>query len=226
MDNSFCKLSRKALKAFISNQEHLWRWCVLLEKVNWVDTEVKIGKSVFILRRGQLFGTFIKLSEIWNCSVDSAFRFTKKLISLGLVTKEVYGKYTILTIVGYDWSTDRTETISPGEAIDTSAVLNALMTEKKAALEKFCNDNNITTATFQRFSEMIINEWNLSGKLFRTEVMAIESLLKQLKDKIKENNNATTQSDIKDQSRYYDRRSRKVIIKDSSQCDYTQPIKS
>lgn len=104
MDESFITLHRKILKSACFDDAELfklWVWCLL--RANYKDREVVHAGQVVKLERGQFItGRFMAIKEL-NLSVKKYRTRIELLEKMGQISLKTANKYTIITVVNYDY---------------------------------------------------------------------------------------------------------------------------
>ena len=78
-------------------------WLDLLFMVNHKDKKTPIGNQLIDVKRGQRITSIKKLSEHWSWSRSKVNSFLKLLESDEMITFKTTSKYTLVTIVNYDF---------------------------------------------------------------------------------------------------------------------------
>ena len=78
-------------------------WIDLLLEANYKDKTVPIGNELVEIKRGQKLWSILDMSERWGWSRKKVSNFLNLLQTDGMIEQKRTTKYTILTIVNYDF---------------------------------------------------------------------------------------------------------------------------
>lgn len=101
------------VKIYRSLQEHwIWEsdepfdvrsaWVDLIMSVNHKEKELMIGRSKVTIHAGQMWTSYIKLSNRWNWSRERVYRYIKMLKNEGMIHVDGTPNGTLLTLVNYE----------------------------------------------------------------------------------------------------------------------------
>ena len=100
-------LNRSIQKHWIYEEERTFSkyeaWLDLLFMVNHKNGKTPIGNQLVDVKRGQRITSIKKLSEHWGWSRSKVNSFLKMLESDDMITFKTTSKYTLVTIVNYDF---------------------------------------------------------------------------------------------------------------------------
>lgn len=89
-----------------SDEKKLKWWLTLLMEVNYTDSKMSLGYSVYRVNKGQSSNSIRTWASIFKTGTKSVTKFFQMLESDGLITKETIGKgkqsTTLLTVCKYD----------------------------------------------------------------------------------------------------------------------------
>ena len=78
-------------------------WIDLLLEANYKDNRVPIGNELVEIKRGQKLWSILDMSERWGWSRKKVSNFLNLLETDGMIEQKRTTKYTILTVVNYDF---------------------------------------------------------------------------------------------------------------------------
>ncbi|MDE6007712.1 MAG: hypothetical protein K2G90_00715 [Muribaculaceae bacterium] len=83
------------------NPRHFQMWVKMLFLCQWEDGAVMIGKSRVEVKRGQFATTMRILSSHFQCGKQCTMDFLKTLEEGGMIRKEIFPKYTLITVLDF-----------------------------------------------------------------------------------------------------------------------------
>lgn len=83
------------------NPRHFQMWVKILMLCHWEDSSVMIGKVRVELKKGQFATTMRVLASQFHCGKQCAMDFLRTLEEGGMIRKEVFPRYTLITVVEY-----------------------------------------------------------------------------------------------------------------------------
>lgn len=95
-------------------------WIDLLLSVNHEEKKLKVGCNLITIKPGQMWTSYVKLSNRWNWSRERVYRYIKMLKSDEMIFVDATPNGTLLTIVNYgnfayQKNTDETTDETTGE---------------------------------------------------------------------------------------------------------------
>lgn len=77
-------------------------WIDLLLSVNHEEKKLKVGCNLITIKPGQMWTSYVKLSNRWNWSRERVYRYTKMLKIDGMINVDATPNGTLLTVVNWD----------------------------------------------------------------------------------------------------------------------------
>lgn len=77
-------------------------WIDLLLSVNHEEKKLKVGCNLITIKPGQMWTSYVKLSNRWNWSRERVYRYTKMLKMDGMINVDATPNGTLLTVVNWD----------------------------------------------------------------------------------------------------------------------------
>ena len=77
-------------------------WIDLLLSVNHEEKKIKVDGRVQVIKVGQMWTSYKKLSNRWNWSRERVYRYTKMLKSDGMLLVDATPNGTLLTLLNWD----------------------------------------------------------------------------------------------------------------------------
>ena len=77
-------------------------WIDLLLSVNHEEKKIKVDGRVQVIKPGQMWTSYKKLSNRWNWSRERVYRYTKMLKNDGMIYVDATPRGTLLTVINYD----------------------------------------------------------------------------------------------------------------------------
>ena len=103
-NNSWLRLYRKMESwDWFTDSKTLHVFIYLLIRANYRDTMVK-GRKIL---RGQVMTSYLRIATATGMSISSARRALDNLVSTGEITLDATNRYTVITIVKFDYYQDR-----------------------------------------------------------------------------------------------------------------------
>ncbi len=150
----FIKLERKLLDNWVANDpESLAVWVRFLTLANFKDQTKMINKQLVTVKRGQFIFGLNKFSEASNVTISKLRRVIKNLEKDGMIDKQNFNKYSIISITNYDdYQADDKQTTSRRQADDKQTTI---LEESKESKESKEYKNNI-----KKRGSRIVENWN------------------------------------------------------------------
>lgn len=105
--NGYISLNREIQNHWLFQEKRVFSkfeaWIYLLMDVNHTLGKVPIGNQIVEVKRGQTLTSILKLSEIFSWSRFKVKSFLTLLENDGMIEVKTTSKYTLLTIVKYDF---------------------------------------------------------------------------------------------------------------------------
>lgn len=105
--NGYVSINREIQNHWIFKEKRVFSkfeaWIYLIMDVNHSPGKVPIGNQIVELKRGQTLTSILKLSEIFSWSRFKVKSFLTLLENDGMIEMKTTTKYTLLTIVNYDF---------------------------------------------------------------------------------------------------------------------------
>ena len=100
--SGWIKIAREINEHWIWEDDTKFKWWVdLLITAAWEDKQVLVGSQLVDLKRGQLIASLSYLCKRWKRSRSMVEPFLRLLVQNNMITKEVSGNVSIITIVNY-----------------------------------------------------------------------------------------------------------------------------
>lgn len=78
-------------------------WIDLLLSVNHEEKKIKVDGRVQVIKVGQMWTSYKKLSNRWNWSRERVYRYTKMLKNDGMIYVDATPRGTLLTVINYEF---------------------------------------------------------------------------------------------------------------------------
>jgi hypothetical protein len=145
-------------------------WIHLVFNARWEDSLIIIGNNQVLLKRGQIAVSTRELMKQWGCCCDMATAFLRALEFSGMITRENFPKYSIISIVNFDTyqpkNADQFQLLSDTEN-PTTAVRKTVQYKRNKEKEKIniIIDNGFSAEKENDFYEKIKDNSNTISSL-------------------------------------------------------------
>lgn len=150
------------------NPRHFQMWFKILMLCQWEDTNVMIGKTRVEIKRGQFATTMRVLGSQLRCGKQCAMDFLKTLEEGGMIKKEVFSKYTLITVIDYMEFKPMKGIKSSGENRSNAPPANHKSDRNSAHIKEDNNKENSSSSSSREDFEKIFQTlredeemWNL-----------------------------------------------------------------
>lgn len=132
-------------------------WIDLLLSVNHEEKKIIIDRQIVVIKPGQMWTSYQKLSNRWKWSKERVFRYTKMLKNDGMISINATPRGTLLTLINWGLYNNRQNTDkTANETANETAGMDANKTAGKTQTIMINNENNVNNEN-KRTAQ--ISEW-------------------------------------------------------------------
>jgi len=142
-------------------------WIDLIFLMNWSDGVAPVGNQLIPTKRGQKVTSVMKLADHWGWSRDKTKTFLNRLEAEGMLHIKTTTKYTLLTVVNYDFYQGKTRFNRQQNDINPTSSRHQSDTNNKEVnkeLNKEVKDTSDSKSNNSHIETEFNDWWNLYNK--------------------------------------------------------------